>query len=173
MVKVSRRTLCLCCYSCQYFFVALGESINSEFIIQREVGRSSYINIELRVPTVIFRYKHGMALVLELVSGYVDDKSIPFKPRMGMTFTKAAYVLKLTAFILLQVLREKERCVTTSPVWEFLKGNYKCFRITLYDCGAKASGKLYQFVFIAVDHNLLLKLHYHAIKKSISSLIFR
>ncbi len=102
---------------------------------------------------MIHRDKHGTILIIELISGYVDDKSIPFKPRMGLLFFLAAYVFKIVAFIFFKILCKKKCCVATSPTGKVSESNYKNFRITLHNCGAETHGKLYQFVFITIDHD--------------------
>ena len=118
-----------------------------------EISDTPRFDFKLEVPSMIFRDNHGTVLIIELISGYVDDESIPFKPRMGLVFFLAAYVFKMIAFIFFKILCKQQCCVTASPTRKVSESNYKNFRITLHNCGAKTSGKLYQFVFITIDHD--------------------
>ena len=67
---------------------------------------------------------HGeprFCVVLELISGDVNDLTAQFKPRMGVLAQIAQYVLRAAITLIVKILSKKQRGVPASPVGEVLQ----------------------------------------------------
>lgn len=99
-------------------------------------------------------------VVLELISGDVDDLAAQFKPRMGVLARIAQYVLRAAIALIVKILSKKQRGVPASPVGEVLQLGQKTVRLTLFNRGSKGDGEpiyLVALIVCEVTGNLFIR----------------
>ena len=101
---------------------------------------------------MIFRDNHRSFLVLELITGYINYQTRSLKPRMGAAFSFSSYVVKIAVAILRKVLRKEAGRISTSAQGKIVKSDeQECYRICLYNCGAKGGDVLEEVVYFKID----------------------
>ena len=103
------------------------------------------------MPAHILCDEPRFLVVLELISGDVNDHAVVFKPRMGVFARAAHYVLHVLMSLLVKVLAKQERCVATSPTGEVLHSYGKVRRFYLHNRGAKGEESLLYVLAIIAD----------------------
>lgn len=102
---------------------------------------------------MIHRDDDGTVLVLELIRRDVGNQAVLLKPRMSASATLAKYIVKAAMALIFKVLSKEQGRIAASPTGEVLEGDTERFRIALHNCRPETRGKLYQFVYVSLDHS--------------------
>ncbi len=94
-------------------------------IIDVEICDVQDLSAKGGVPSVVSRHDDRTNLILELISGYINDEVAALKPCMRIAISLAKYTVKHAVAILLQILGKKESGIATSTMGEGMHSKRK------------------------------------------------
>jgi hypothetical protein len=144
-----------------------GRGVRRPLVEPTPVRRESIHFEELTVPKHVLHDESRLCVVLELISGDVDDRSTQFQPRVGVLASVAKYVVRSAMAVLVKILSQQKRRVAASPVGEVLQSDRKVTRLTLFNRAPKRPGEpLYLLTLIVCEVSGSVFMHHGYVEQS-------